>query len=80
MRETTARTGLSFERDIKPLFREFDRNSMRKAFDLWDHHDVVTHQSAILDRVSAGTMPCDGAWPSDAVATFRRWIGEGSRA
>ena len=27
--------GPSFERDVHPLFREKDRDSMLKAFDLW---------------------------------------------
>ena len=26
---------LSFERDIRPLFRDKDRTSMLRAFDLW---------------------------------------------
>jgi hypothetical protein len=26
---------LSFERDVRPLFREKDRDAMLKAFDLW---------------------------------------------
>ena len=32
----------SFEADIKPLFREKDRDSMRNAFDLWSYADVQT--------------------------------------
>ena len=32
--------GLSFERDIRPMFREKDRDSMLKAFDLWSYSDV----------------------------------------
>ena len=32
--------GLSFERDVRPMFREKDRDSMLKAFDLWSHSDV----------------------------------------
>jgi hypothetical protein len=46
---------LSSERDIRPLFREKDRSSMLKAFDLWSHVDVVAHEDAILDQVRAGT-------------------------
>jgi hypothetical protein len=38
--ETTDPTSpLTFERDIRPLFREKDRDSMLKAFDLWAHSD-----------------------------------------
>ena len=52
--------GLSFERDVRPMFREKDRDSMLKAFDLWSHSDVQAHQDAILERLRNGTMPCDG--------------------
>ena len=65
---------VSFAQHIKPLFRDGDRRSMRFAFDLWSHKEVATHAPAILDRLRAGTMPCDGAWPEDRVAVFERWL------
>jgi hypothetical protein len=68
---------MRFEDDIKPLFRERDRAAMRFAFDLWSPDDVATNADAILGRLEAGTMPCDGAWPADRVAVFRRWIDAG---
>jgi hypothetical protein len=71
---------MRFEDDIKPLFREGDRNAMRFAFDLWSLDDVSTHADAILDRLEAGTMPCDGAWPAERVAVFGRWIDAGKPA
>jgi hypothetical protein len=37
---------ISLDADIKPLFREKDRNSMRRAFDLWSYADVRTHAAA----------------------------------
>jgi len=52
--------GLSFERDVRRMFREKDRDSMFKAFDLWSHSDVQEHQDAILERLRNRTMPCDG--------------------
>jgi hypothetical protein len=61
---------LSFERDVRPLFREKDRDSMRKAFGLWSHSDVQAHQDAILAQLRNGTMPCDGRWAPERVATF----------
>jgi hypothetical protein len=67
--------GLSFERDVRPMFREKDRDSMLKAFDLWSYSDVQAHQDAILDRLREGTMPCDGAWQ---VAEGRRRRGDAS--
>jgi hypothetical protein len=65
---------LHFEESIKPLFRERDRDSMGFAVDLWSLDDVSTHADAIVERLEAGTMPCDGAWPTERVAVFRRWI------
>jgi len=70
---------VSFEADIKPLFREFDRNSMRKAFDLWNIDDVRAHQDAIVAHVADGSMPCDRPWPADHVALIRQWVSDGSR-
>jgi hypothetical protein len=71
---------VSFEAHVKPLFREGDRRSMRFAFDLWSHDDVIEHADAILDRLQAGTMPCDGAWPAEQVDVFRRWLESGQAA
>jgi hypothetical protein len=48
---------VSFETDLKPLFRERDRGSMQSHFDLWSYDDVSRHADAILDRLQAGTMP-----------------------
>jgi hypothetical protein len=70
---------LSFERDIRPLFRDKDRTSMLKAFDLWSFADVVAHQGAILDQVRAGHMPCDGAWPAHDVSLLADWVAQGSQ-
>ncbi len=66
-----------FEADIRPLFRERDRRSMTFMFDLWSLEDVKANADAILASVSAGEMPCDGAWPEDRVALFKAWVDEG---
>jgi len=71
---------VSFERDVKPLFRERDRGSMSSHFDLWSYDDVSANSAAILDVLEAGSMPCDGPWDSDRVETFRRWVQEGKAA
>jgi hypothetical protein len=42
--------------------------------------DVSSNADAILERLEAGTMPCDGAWPAERVAVFRRWIEAGKPA
>ena len=68
---------VSFEANVKPLFREHDRESMTWAFDLWSHDDVQAHAADILQQLSSGTMPCDGAWPADRVAVFQRWTESG---
>ncbi len=70
----------SFEKDIKPLFREFDRDEMDYIFDLWSHADVSQHAELILERIEDGSMPCDEEWPADRIALFRRWIDEGKPA
>jgi hypothetical protein len=67
----------SFATDVKPLFRPLDHDSMQPHFDLWSYEDVNRHADAILDRLQSGTMPCDGAWPSDQVDVFRRWVVAG---
>jgi len=67
----------SFERDIKPLFRDSDRSAMSKAFDLWSADDVASHGDAIAARLSDGSMPCDGPWPAEQVATFKKWLDAG---
>jgi hypothetical protein len=68
---------VSFEIDVKPMFRERDRSSMEFAFDLWSLDDVSQNADAILDRLQAGTMPCDGAWSRAQVDLFARWIASG---
>jgi hypothetical protein len=65
---------VGFERQVKPLFRPRDRESMRSAFDLWDYDDVKSHATAILERLRNGSMPCDGAWPAEDVGAFQRWV------
>ena len=72
-------TTLSFERDIKPLFREKDRTAMSKAFDLWSAADVAAHGEAIAVRLREGSMPCDGPWAAEQVQTFTRWLDTGAR-
>jgi hypothetical protein len=68
---------VTFETDVKPLFRERDRRSMEFAFDLWSHDDVSQNADSILARVRVGIMPCDGAWPRTRVDLFERWVASG---
>ncbi len=71
---------ISFEQNIKPLFREGDRRSMTWAFDLWSHDDVARNSDAILERLRDGTMPCDGDWSDEQIALFQDWVEAGSPA
>ena len=61
---------LSYARDIRPLFRQKDRDSMRRAFDLFDYSDVAAHVDAIVgvaclnvlekafDKILLSGIPC----------------------
>ena len=73
MTDTTAPT---FESDIKPLFRESDRDAMIAAFDLWSFDDVKANADAIAGAVRSGSMPCDGEWPEEQVDLLQRWVDE----
>jgi hypothetical protein len=68
---------LSFTADIKPLFRDSDRDAMRAYFDLWSLPDVRTYGSAIVERLRDGSMPCDGPWPPQQIDLFERWLADG---
>jgi hypothetical protein len=68
---------VSFEAEVKPLFRPKDQQSMLRHFDLWSYDDVSANADAILGRIRAGTMPCDGAWPEPSVEILQRWVHGG---
>ena len=70
----------TFDRDIKPLFRERDRSSMLAHFDLWSFDDVKENAGAILEAVRSGSMPCDGAWPIQKVELLERWVERGAES
>jgi len=70
----------SYARDIQPLFREIDRESMEFAFDLWSIEDVRANAQEILERLTEGSMPCDEPWPNEQIALFDRWVAAGMPA
>jgi len=74
---TSASGDLSFEHDIRPMFRTKDRDAMRVAFDLFDYLDVAENADAIVGAVRSGQMPCDGQWPAPQVDMLQRWIDAG---
>ena len=67
----------SFVTDIRPLFRDSDRRSMRFLFDLWDFDDAKENASGILAALADGSMPCDDSWPDEQVGRLRAWIDGG---
>ena len=71
---------VGFEADIKPLFRDRDRQAMQSRFDLWSYDDVSRHADAILGRLRDGSMPCDGSWPPAQIDLFARWVAGGTPA
>jgi hypothetical protein len=73
----TADEGVSFEEDIKQLFRPMDHESMAWAFDLASYDEVKENATAILERLRDGSMPCDGEWPEEQVERFQRWTETG---
>ena len=74
----TDATAPTFETDIKPLFRESDRDAMIAAFDLWSFDDVKANADAIVGAVRSGSMPCDMQWPAERVDLLQRWIDGGA--
>jgi hypothetical protein len=68
---------ITYARDIRPLFRDRDVSSMSSAFDRASYDDVRTNAESIYERLADGTMPRDGAWPTEDVQRFRTWIDDG---
>ena len=68
---------VSFTKHIGPLFRASDREAMKWAFDLASYADVTSNAAGILQRLRAGSMPCDGPWPSARIDVFQRWVAGG---
>jgi hypothetical protein len=66
--------------DIRPLFRVKDITSMTPhGLDLSSYEQVRDRGEEILERLEAGEMPCDGAWPEEKVDLFRRWVLDGKQ-
>ena len=68
---------IGFTDHIRPLFRASDREAMQWAFDLANYADVTSNAAAILQRLRAGSMPCDGPWPTARIDVFQRWVDGG---
>jgi hypothetical protein len=70
---------VSFANDIRSLFRDSDVRAMSFAFDLSSYDAVREHAQEIYERLSDGSMPCDGRWPAENVERFRAWIDGGTQ-
>ncbi|MGC1686240.1 MAG: hypothetical protein WA734_11520 [Candidatus Acidiferrales bacterium] len=70
---------LSFAKDIRPLSRDTpDVDSMKEyGIDLSSFTDVKAKAEKIYATLAEGNMPCDGPWPSERIALFKRWMNEG---
>jgi hypothetical protein len=72
---------LSFAADIVSLFRPSDIETMKPiGLDLSSYEDVKMNAAAILGRLEAGDMPCDGGWAEASTKKFKRWMDEGMPA
>jgi hypothetical protein len=65
---------LSLERDVGPMFRDKDHDSMLKGIDLLSCSDVGVDQDSVLSRLRDSATPWDGAWPPE----LRRWMADGA--
>jgi hypothetical protein len=70
---------LSFNQDIRPLFRdELDVEAMKPfGLDLSSYEEVRSQADNILARLEDGSMPCDGEWPKEQIGRFKQWMDEG---
>jgi hypothetical protein len=69
---------VTYGRDIRPLFRDRDVESMSFALDLLSYEVVRDNAELIYERLDDGSMPCDEPWPAEDLARFRAWIDNGS--
>ena len=80
-----AASGVSFAKDIRPLFSSIDVDHMSGFFDLTSYDDVKNNSADILQRlkgVGGAVMPPpppkgDGPWSADKIALFKSWIDGG---
>jgi hypothetical protein len=76
---------VSFENDIKPLFRAIDIDHMKRLGFLLDDYSYMSdstnnHQNAqkTLDQLSSHKMPPHGPfWSQDKLDLFSQWISDG---
>ncbi|MCH2164568.1 MAG: hypothetical protein MK098_07930 [Marinovum sp.] len=72
----------NFNKDILPLFRAQDWNTMPTQFKPTDSaHELLRAQGVeLMHAMEQGKWPKDGPWPEADVALFSKWIAAGSPA
>jgi hypothetical protein len=76
----SAATPLSYNHDIKPLFRQRDVICMvRRGVKLDDQAWMCTPANAqrVYDALSSARMPPDGPWPPKQITLFKQWMDAG---
>lgn len=69
---------LSFEQDIRPLFRPRDINCMTSyGFDLSKLSDVRMNAAMIYERLADKSMPTDKPWSDADIEKFKKWMDDG---
>ena len=71
---------LSFEKDIRPLFREGDIDCMTPigiALDDPAWMCVPANAQSVYAAVADSSMPPGEPWPEDRVALFKAWMDAG---
>ncbi len=69
---------LSFEQDIRPLFRQGDIQCMLPfGFNMSKLGDVRMNAPMIYDRLADKSMPTDKPWSDETIAKFKQWMDEG---
>ena len=64
---------------INSYFRQSDIDAMKpQGIDLGNYNDVKRRAKDIYARLADKSMPCDGPWPDDRIATFKEWVDSGT--
>ncbi len=69
---------LGFDKDIRPLFRPYDIESMKpNGIDLSSYEAVKERAQDIYARLLNKDMPCDEPWNDHNLSKFKEWMESG---
>ena len=70
---------ISYETDIRPIFRDFDVETLQKldGIDLNDVESVRDRAEELRERFDKGYLPYDACLSEDFIELFDRWIDSG---